>query len=84
MSHLIHRAAALQMHSTKYLFQQPSIRLLSAQRYTNILTARPEIGVALVTLNRPKALNALSSPLMLSSIRPLENLTRIRKLGLLY
>ena len=28
-----------------------------AKPYENILTSRPESGVALVTLNRPKALN---------------------------
>lgn len=33
--------------------------------YTNILLSRPEPSVLLVTLNRPKALNALSTPLFL-------------------
>lgn len=33
--------------------------------YTNILASRPDPSVALITLNRPKALNALSSPLFL-------------------
>jgi enoyl-CoA hydratase len=32
-------------------------------QYTHILTSRPESSVVLITLNRPKALNALCSPL---------------------
>lgn len=34
-----------------------------SSQYTHILTSRPEPSVALITLNRPHALNALSSPL---------------------
>ena len=33
--------------------------------YEYILTSRPAAGVALIQLNRPKALNALCSPLFL-------------------
>lgn len=33
--------------------------------YEHILTSRPHPSVALITLNRPKALNALSTPLFL-------------------
>jgi 1,4-dihydroxy-2-naphthoyl-CoA synthase len=33
-------------------------------KYENILTSRPTSRVALVTLNRPKALNALNAALM--------------------
>ena len=33
-------------------------------KYENILTSRPAPRVALVTLNRPKALNALNAALM--------------------
>jgi enoyl-CoA hydratase len=39
-------------------------RFMSSQpEYNYILVSRPEPTVALITLNRPKALNALSSPL---------------------
>ncbi|KAF8070348.1 enoyl-CoA hydratase [Lyophyllum atratum] len=40
-----------------------TIRLMSTSEYNYILTSRPEPAVALITLNRPKALNALCSPL---------------------
>ncbi|KAF8875801.1 enoyl-CoA hydratase [Gymnopilus junonius] len=41
-----------------------SIRLMSSQQsYEYILVSRPDPSVVLVTLNRPKSLNALSSPL---------------------
>lgn len=40
------------------------IRLMSTEtQYEYILTSKPAEGVALITLNRPKALNALCSPL---------------------
>jgi enoyl-CoA hydratase len=34
-----------------------------SQQYSYILTSRPDPSVALITLHRPQALNALSSPL---------------------
>lgn len=43
-----------------------TIRFMSStspRSYEYILTSRPDPSVALITLNRPKALNALSSPL---------------------
>ena len=36
---------------------------MSTTQYEYILTSKPAEGVALITLNRPKALNALSTPL---------------------
>lgn len=36
---------------------------MSTKQYENILTSRPSDGVALITLNRPKVLNALSASL---------------------
>ena len=53
------------------LFRSASLsrRLLSTSHrlmsYTHILTDKPDPSVTLITLNRPKALNALSSPLFL-------------------
>ncbi|KAJ7128938.1 enoyl-CoA hydratase [Mycena crocata] len=40
-----------------------SARRLMSTQYNYIIVARPEPAVALITLNRPKALNALSTPL---------------------
>lgn len=39
------------------------IRLMSTKQFEYILTSRPADGVAQITLNRPKALNALCTPL---------------------
>lgn len=37
----------------------------SAGTYTNLIVSKPDPSVTLITLNRPKALNALNSPLFL-------------------
>ncbi|TBU22831.1 enoyl-CoA hydratase [Dichomitus squalens] len=39
------------------------VRFMTTTQYEFILTSRPADGVGLITLNRPKALNALSTPL---------------------
>ncbi|KIJ43008.1 hypothetical protein M422DRAFT_170455 [Sphaerobolus stellatus SS14] len=44
----------------------------SQSTYNFILTSRPEPNVSLITLNRPKALNALSTPLMLEINKALD------------
>ncbi|XHG02411.1 putative enoyl-CoA hydratase, mitochondrial [Aspergillus wentii] len=48
---------------TSYLTRVARPYSAAAPAYKNILTSTPKPGVGLITLNRPKALNALSSPL---------------------
>lgn len=66
MSYTLLRSCAKHLSSprTARPFLEGSIRLMSTQ-YEHILTSRPEPAVELITLNRPKALNALSTPLFL-------------------
>ena len=50
-------------------------------QYANILTSRPEPRVALITLNRPKVLNALSSLLMNELSQALKEFDRDPQVG---
>lgn len=79
MSHLFLRTV-LRQRPTKRLFVPTTIRSMSSQ-YTNILTSRPDPGVGLVTLNRPKALNALSTPLMLELYEALGEFDKDPEIG---
>lgn len=57
-------------------------RAMSSQHsYTHILTTRPEPSVSLITLNRPKALNALSTPLMIEINRALDEAENDEDIG---
>ncbi|KAF8170272.1 enoyl-CoA hydratase [Mycena galopus ATCC 62051] len=47
----------------KPFFGRSARRFMSTSNYEYIIVAQPEPRVALITLNRPKALNALCSPL---------------------
>lgn len=42
-------------------------------QYECILVSRPDSGVVLITLNRPKVLNALSSPLFAELIKAMSD-----------
>ncbi|PWY84666.1 ClpP/crotonase [Aspergillus sclerotioniger CBS 115572] len=48
---------------TSYLARGRQFSATATSAYEHILTSTPKPGVGLITLNRPKALNALSSPL---------------------
>jgi len=64
---------------TAQYLQRIQVRLMSTETsstqpsYEYILVSRPEPSVVLVTLNRPKALNALCSPLFAELNKALED-----------
>lgn len=45
----------------------------TSRSFEHILTSRPDPAVQLITLNRPKALNALSTPLILELNQALDD-----------
>ena len=53
----------------------------SSSQYEYILVSRPEPSVLLVTLNRPKSLNALSSPLFKELNHALEDADKDDSVG---
>ncbi|KAJ5105619.1 hypothetical protein NUU61_002966 [Penicillium alfredii] len=53
----------------------------AAPSYEHILTSIPKPGVGLITLNRPKALNALSSPLFKELNAALDNYDNDKSIG---
>jgi len=52
-----------------------------ANNYENILVSRPKDTVALITLNRPKALNALCTPLMVELDQALQEIEADDSIG---
>ncbi|KAF8608766.1 putative enoyl-CoA hydratase precursor, mitochondrial [Ceratobasidium sp. AG-I] len=54
-----------------------------SKEYQNLLVSRPHPNVALITLNRPKALNALSSPLFEEFNQVLESVEKDDEVGAL-
>lgn len=50
-------------HSVRIAYRSTSTRFLSTSHYEHVLVSRPHPAVALITLNRPKALNALNAAL---------------------
>lgn len=68
---LLNAPLRVSLTATKARLSCPSSRLsftlrtmaTDANQYQNLLISRPDPGVELITLNRPKALNALNSAL---------------------
>lgn len=65
MSFIVPQTLRVVPAALKSSYLSATIRLMSTSNteYQFILSSRPDPSVALITLNRPKALNALSSPL---------------------
>ncbi|KAH9165479.1 ClpP crotonase [Lactarius sanguifluus] len=76
-----HLAARTAFVGTSHLTYSRRLMSVFNKQYENILTARPEPGVALVTLNRPKALNALNSALFAELNEALRLIDADREIG---
>lgn len=61
--HRFHLLASTRSRTSSLPSNTLRFRPMSTTQYEYILTSRPAERVALITLNRPKALNALCSPL---------------------
>lgn len=83
----IYLSRSIVQHPLRLAFRPRSLplntftRLMSSTNYEYILTSRPEPSVFLITLNRPKALNALSSPLFAELNKALEEADRDDSVG---
>jgi enoyl-CoA hydratase len=64
----------LSIHSTRFI-------TTAGSKYKYILTSRPDPTVSLITLNRPEALNALSSPLMKEVCHALQEADADKEVG---
>jgi len=56
-------------------------RLISSGSYEHIIVSKPTPGVRLVQLNRPKALNALCTPLMIELNNALDLANKDKEIG---
>ena len=84
---LFSSSAAAAFRTTRAFRQARPIRVrfMSSTQYELILTSRPADGVGLITLNRPKALNALSTPLFTelnAAVKEFDNDDSVRALVL--
>ncbi|CAL1709487.1 unnamed protein product [Somion occarium] len=58
-------SSTLRSHTSPYLRLQVRAMSIATKEYEYLIVSKPVKGVGLITLNRPKALNALSSPLFI-------------------
>lgn len=68
------------IHSSPRFYLKALVRTMSTQ-YQNILVSRPETAVSLITLNRPKALNALNRALVVEINQALDEAENDPEIG---